>query len=69
MTNNYCPLRGGFFYAEKHLGINLLSVIRSSRVSVLEGFRGLWRNNRDRKVCPLYRGCPLSGVPLYMCIT
>ena len=60
MTNNYCPLRDVFFYAEKHLGINLLSVIRSS--SVLEGFRmyrGLWRNNRDRKVCPLYRGCPL----------
>ena len=62
MTNNYCPLREVFFYVEKHLGINLLSIIRSSGVSVLEGFRmyrGLWRNNRDRKVRPLYCGCPL----------
>ena len=32
-----CPLRGFFFYVEKHLGLVLLSVIRSSGVSVLEG--------------------------------
>jgi hypothetical protein len=32
-----CPLRGVFFYVEKHLGLVLLSVIRSSGVSVLEG--------------------------------
>ena len=32
-----CPLPGVFFYVEKHLGLVLLSVIRSSGVSVLEG--------------------------------
>ena len=32
-----CLLRVFFFYVEKHLGLVLLSVIRSSGVSVLEG--------------------------------
>lgn len=32
-----CPLRGGFFYVENHMGLILLSIILSTGVSVLEG--------------------------------
>ena len=57
-----CPLCEGFFLHGEAFGINLLSVIRSNEVSVVEGFQtyvSLWRNNLDPKVCPLYRRCPL----------
>ena len=56
-----CPLCEFFFLHGEAFGINLLSVIRSNGVSVVEGFRmygSLWRNNRDPKVCPLYSRCP-----------
>ena len=61
-----CPLCEGFFLHGEAFGTNLLYVTRSNKVSVVEGFRmygSLWRNNRDPKVCLLYRRCsPLRGV-------
>ena len=50
---------GFFLYTEKHLGNDLLSVIQSSGVSVLEGlhmYGSCRENNRDQEICPLYRG-------------
>ena len=49
----------GFFYGESAFGIDLLSVIRSSGVSAVEGYRtygSLRRNNRDPKLCRPLRG-------------
>ena len=47
-----CLLCEGFFLHGEAFKINLLSVIRSNEVSIVEGFRmygSLWRNNRDPK--------------------
>ena len=58
----------GCFLCGDAFGIVVLSVIRSNEVSIVEGFLmygSLWINNRDPKVCPLYRRCPpLRGVRL-----
>ena len=57
-----------FFLRGEAFGIDLVSVAGpgSNEVSIVVGFRmyaSLWRNNRDPKVCPLYRTCPpLRGV-------
>ena len=51
-----CPLRGVIFYEEKCLGNDLLSVIQSSGVSVLEGLRmygSPGENNQDTEMCLL----------------
>ena len=54
-----CLLHGVFLCTKKHLGNNLLSIIRSSGVSALEGLcmYGSYReNNRDPEIilrCPL----------------
>ena len=44
------------------LGLQKLSVIRSSGVSTIQGllkYRSEWRDFRDFQNCSLYRGCPL----------
>ena len=44
------------------LGLQKLSVIRSSRVSAIEGLLKYWSEREDSwdfQNCPLYRGCPL----------
>ena len=49
------------------LGPRKLSVIRTSGVSAIQGLLKYWserKDSRDFQNCPLYRGCPLSGVPL-----
>ena len=54
-----CPLSGVFYCT---IWDGLLSVIRSSGVSAIQGvlmYSSLWRNDRDFQNCPLYRGCPL----------
>ena len=62
-------MHGGHFttvlYMEKHLGNNLLSVIRSNGVSALEGLCMYGsKNNRDPEICPLYRGVHYRGVSI-----
>ena len=51
-----CPLHRIFLYMEKHLGNNLLSIIRNSGVSALQGLcmYGSYReNNWDPEICLL----------------
>ena len=52
-----CPLGGVILqYAERSLGSNLLSVVWSSRVSILEELQmygSLEENNWDTEICPL----------------
>ena len=53
---------------ESAVGIDLLSVIRSSGVSVVEGFRtygSLWETLSVISQVSAVEGCPLGGVPLY----
>ena len=64
MQYNACAIR--VLYVEKHLGSDLLSVIWSSGVPILEGLQmceSLGESNRDTKICPLstIEGCLLSG--------
>ena len=51
---------------------NILSltacVIRSSGMFTIQGLLKYWselKDIQDFRNCPLYRGCPMSGVPLY----
>ena len=68
-----CPLHGAFLYTKKHLGNNLLSIIRSSEVSALEWLScmdligktiGTKRFVRYIEVSAI-EGCPLRRVSLY----
>ena len=43
------------------LGLRKLSVIRSSRMSTIQGllkYWSEWKDSRDFQNCPLYHGCP-----------
>ena len=66
----------GFFLQGEAFGINLLSVIRSNEVSVVEGFQmyrsliAMEKQSGPQSLSGILQvsaveGCPLSGVPLY----
>ena len=70
----------GFFLQGEAFWINLLSVIRSNEVSVVEGFQmygsliAMEKQSGPQSLSVILQvsaveGCPLSGVPLYTSVS